>query len=59
MGTLTMKSMYKFHEREVQQVNELVAKIIEETFDDFTSRILPEDQKKKYVMNDAMDLQAL
>eukprot|EP01061_Rhynchopus_euleeides_P016890 TRINITY_DN2822_c0_g1_i3.p1 TRINITY_DN2822_c0_g1~~TRINITY_DN2822_c0_g1_i3.p1 ORF type:complete len:1238 (+),score=326.99 TRINITY_DN2822_c0_g1_i3:184-3714(+) len=47
MGLMTMKNMYKNHDKEVQQVDVLISNVVEETFDDFTSRILPDDQKKK------------
>ena len=48
MGLMTMKGMFKNHDKEVAAVEELFAKTVEESFDAFTDRVLPEDQKRKY-----------
>eukprot|EP01059_Diplonema_ambulator_P035141 TRINITY_DN8178_c0_g1_i1.p1 TRINITY_DN8178_c0_g1~~TRINITY_DN8178_c0_g1_i1.p1 ORF type:complete len:1174 (+),score=270.35 TRINITY_DN8178_c0_g1_i1:45-3524(+) len=47
MGTMTMKSMFKNHKQEVQHIDQLILKVVEEDFDDFTTRVLPPEHRKR------------
>eukprot|EP01064_Diplonema_japonicum_P036243 TRINITY_DN8085_c0_g1_i2.p1 TRINITY_DN8085_c0_g1~~TRINITY_DN8085_c0_g1_i2.p1 ORF type:complete len:1169 (+),score=186.03 TRINITY_DN8085_c0_g1_i2:1676-5182(+) len=44
MGAMTMKSMFRNHPKEVQMIDALIEEVVEESFTDFASRILPEEQ---------------
>ncbi|KAJ9456870.1 hypothetical protein DIPPA_11998 [Diplonema papillatum] len=47
MGAITMKSMFRNHPKEVQHVDSQIAQVVEETFDEFTERVLPAQQREE------------
>eukprot|EP01063_Lacrimia_lanifica_P041935 TRINITY_DN989_c0_g1_i2.p1 TRINITY_DN989_c0_g1~~TRINITY_DN989_c0_g1_i2.p1 ORF type:complete len:1378 (+),score=363.14 TRINITY_DN989_c0_g1_i2:137-4270(+) len=48
MGMLTLKGMFKGHDKEVREVDRLVRELVEESFNDFTARIFTPTQRDKF-----------